>query len=96
MRRQNDQSLKEVLKEWLDQSPIKGKLYQSRIEAIWREKMGATINQYTTRISLVRKKLYLTVSSAPLRQDLAFSREKILDMVNEALGEKWVEEVIIN
>lgn len=96
MRRQNDQSLAEVLKEWLDQSPIKGKLYQSRIEKIWREKMGATISQYTTAISLIRKKLYLTVSSASLRQELSYSREKIRDMINEELGERWVEEVIVN
>ena len=96
MRRQNDQRLGDVLKEWLDQSPIKTRIYQSKIEAVWRTKMGATISQYTTGISLVRKKLFLTVSSSSLRQELAFSREKIRDMVNEELGERWVEEVIIS
>ncbi|MBK6622712.1 MAG: DUF721 domain-containing protein [Saprospirales bacterium] len=96
MRRQNDQKLGDVLKEWLEQSPIRAKIFQARIELIWRDKMGATINQYTTAINLVRKKLYLTVSSAPLRQELAFSREKIRDMINEELGERVVEEVVIN
>ncbi|MBK8492332.1 MAG: DUF721 domain-containing protein [Saprospirales bacterium] len=96
MRRQNDQTLGEVLKEWLENSPIKGKIYQSRINLIWKAQMGATINQYTTEIKLVRRKLYLKIVSAPLRQELSFSREKVRNMINEQLGEEFLEEVVIN
>ncbi len=95
MRRQNDQSLGELLKEWLANSPIRHRVYQYRIETIWKEKMGATINQYTTEIKVVRNKVYLHIASASLRQEMAFSREKIRDMLNEELGERFVEEVIV-
>jgi hypothetical protein len=95
MRRQNDQSLGELLKEWLANSSIRHRVYQYRIETIWKEKMGTTINQYTTEIKVVRNKVYLHIASASLRQEMAFSREKIRDMLNEELGERFVEEVIV-
>ena len=95
MRRQNDQTLGEVLKEWLAKSPIRGKIYQARINEIWKAEMGATINKYTTEIKVVRNKLYLRITSAPLRQELSLSREKVRDMINEKLGEVFLEEVII-
>ena len=96
MRRQNDQTLGEVLKEWLERSPIKGKIYESRISLIWKAQMGATINQYTTEIKLVRRKLYLKIVSASLRQELSMSKDKVRNMINEELGEAYVEEVVIN
>ncbi|MBK7408220.1 MAG: DUF721 domain-containing protein [Saprospirales bacterium] len=80
----------------MENSPIKGKIYQSRINLIWKAQMGATINQYTTEIKLVRRKLYLKIVSAPLRQELSFSREKVRNMINEQLGEEFLEEVVIN
>ena len=95
MRRQNDQTLGEILKEWLEKSPIRSKIFQARITEIWKAEMGPTINQYTTELKVIRKTVYLTISSASLRQELAFSREKIRDMLNEKLGERYVEEVIV-
>ena len=95
MRRHNDQSLGDVLKEWLANSPIRHKIYQARITEIWKEQMGTTITQYTTEVKVVRKKVYLKISSASLRQELAYSRDKIRNMINEELGEEFVEEVIV-
>ena len=96
MRRENDQPLGEVLREWLAKSPVKSKLYQARVAEVWKKQMGPTINQYTTEIRLTRKKLFLTISSASLRQELSYSRDKIRDLINEELGEKVVEEVILS
>ena len=44
---------------------------------------------------MYRKKLYITVDSAPLRQELSYGREKIKKVMNEELGEDYIEEVII-
>jgi len=96
MRRENDQALGEVLREWLAKSPIKSKLYQARVAEVWKKQMGPTINQYTTEIRLTRKKLFLTITSASLRQELSYSRDKIRDMINEELGEEVVTEVVVS
>jgi hypothetical protein len=41
-------------------------------------------------------KLFITTYIAPLKQELLYQQENIINRVNEALGEKVVKEVIIN
>ncbi|HQD10834.1 MAG TPA: DciA family protein [Flavihumibacter sp.] len=42
------------------------------------------------------RKLYVTTSVAPLKQELIFQKDNIVQRVNEALGEKAIDEVVIN
>lgn len=91
----NEYTLKEALKAMIEQYKIKGKLNQNRIRSLWSKLMGPSISSYTSEIKMYRKKLYITVDSAPLRQELSYGREKIKEVMNEELGEDYIEEVII-
>ncbi|MEM9823237.1 MAG: DUF721 domain-containing protein [Bacteroidota bacterium] len=95
MKRHNDQKLNEVLREMTNSKKLKPKLHLTKIKTIWKETMGPSINKYTTQISLRRNKLYLTIESGPLKQELSYGKEKLKKMMNEALGEEYIEEVII-
>lgn len=57
--------------------------------------MGKTVAKYTESIKIYGDKLYVTTSMAPLKQELLFQKEKIVERVNEALGEKVIREVVI-
>ena len=91
----NQVSLKEALKEMLEVYRLKAKLNQTKINAVWSKLMGSSINKYTREIKLRRNKLYITIESASLRQELSFGKEKIIKIINEELGENYIEEVII-
>jgi len=91
----NQVSLKEALKEMLEVYRLKAKLNQTKINAVWTKLMGSSINKYTRDIKLRRNKLYITIESASLRQELSFGKEKIVKIINEELGENYIEEVII-
>ncbi len=88
-------SLKDALKAMLEQYRLKGKLNQSRIRSKWEEMMGPTIAGYTTDIKLYKGKLFITINSAALRQELSYGKEKIQRLLNEELGEEAVQEVVI-
>lgn len=88
-------SLGEALRDYLRHSPFRHKMNEYRIQTLWEKEMGKTISRYTESIRLVRGKLIITTSVAPLKQELSFSREKIKNRMNETLGEQVVEEVII-
>ncbi|TXB62343.1 DUF721 domain-containing protein [Phaeodactylibacter luteus] len=94
-REANETTLKDALKAMLEHYRLKGKLNQSRIRHLWEEMMGPSIASYTRDIKLYNKKLFIIIESAPLRQELAFGKEKICRNLNEALGEEAIEEVII-
>ena len=95
MKKTNEQSLKDVLKDLVETYRLKSKLNQTRINSLWEKLMGNSISRYTKEIKVRKNKLYLTIESAPLRQELSFGRDKIKRMLNEELGEDYIHEVVI-
>ena len=95
MKKHNDQSIREVLGDFKQQYKHKRKLDRNRAEQIWRDKMPSTIVGYTRDIKLIGKRLYLQITSAPLREQLSYEREKIKEMFNREMQEEVVGEVII-
>lgn len=66
-----------------------------QITDVWEQIMGATIAKYTESIQISNKTLFITTSVAPLRNELFYQKEKIIQRVNEALGENVINEVVI-
>ena len=89
-------SISEAIQQFLDQSRIKGDIQALQIEDAWEQIMGKTIAKYTDKLQIIGDKLIITTSVAPLKQELIFQREKIMQRVNEALGKKIIREVIIH
>lgn len=88
-------SLGDAIKLYLNQSRIKGSIQALQIEDVWEAIMGKTIARYTDNIKVINKTLFVTTSVAPLKQELLFQKEKIKLRVNEALGEKVIEDIVI-
>ena len=83
------------MKQFLRQSRLKNGIQALQIEDVWENIMGATIAKYTEKIQLINHTLFINTSVAPLKNELLFQKDKIIERVNEALGEKIVREVII-
>lgn len=95
MPRKNEQTLKEAISDLLEHYHLKNKLSEAKIIADWEKLMGKTIAKYTKHIYIKDKKLFLHVDSAPLRQELTYSKEKIMEIINKEMGEKLIEDVVI-
>lgn len=89
-------SMADALKQFLKQSRLKGSVQALQIEDVWEKLMGKTIARYTEKISIHGNTLYISTSVAPLKQELSFQKEKIIQRVNEALGEKVISQVVIS
>ena len=88
-------SMAEAMKQFLKQSRIKGYIQAFQIEDAWEQIMGKTIAKYTDKIEIHGQTLYINTTVAPLKQELSYQKEKIIERVNEALGEKVIKEVVI-
>ncbi len=95
MHLENQHNLKDVLKEMVDSMKWQEKLSETKIRQVWADKMGTTINHYTRELNLRKGKLFITITSASLKQELSYEREKIKDMMNAQLGAEYVNDVII-
>ncbi len=89
-------SMGDALKQFLKQSRLKGYVQALQIEDVWEKIMGKTIARYTEKISIHGHTLYITTTVAPLKQELSYQKPKIIKLVNEALGENSISEVVIN
>ncbi len=88
-------SIGEAINQFLQSSRLKGSMQALQIEEIWEAVMGKTIARYTDNIKIINKTLFITTHVAPLKQELVYQKDKIKQRVNEALGEKVIDEIII-
>jgi len=95
MRKSNEQSISEVIEQMLDKYKISGKMDEVHLVEIWEELMGKTIANHTEKITIKNGKLILKLDSAVLKEELSYSKQKLMDMLNEALGKVSILEVVI-
>ena len=88
-------SLQDAIKQFLQKSRLKSGIQALRIEDVWEEVMGKTVAKYTDKIQIINATLFITTTVAPLKNELLYQKEKIIERVNEALGEKVIKEVVI-
>ena len=88
-------SIGDAIRQFLNQSRLKGDIQALQIQNVWEQVMGKTIARYTDEIKVINKTLFITTNVAPLKQELLYQKEKIRLRVNEALGENVIEQVVI-
>jgi len=88
-------SLGNALQQFLKQSRFKAPIQALQIQDVWENIMGKTIARYTEKIAIQGQTLQITTHVAPLKQELLYQKEKIIQRVNEALGEKLINDVRI-
>lgn len=88
-------SMGDALKIFLQKSRLKPAVQSLQITDIWEQIMGKTIARYTDKIQIVNQTLFINTSVAPLKNELVYQKDKIIQRVNEALGEATIKEVVI-
>ncbi len=90
-----EMSLQEAMQQFLKNSKLKQGIQAMQIEEVWETIMGKTVSKYTDKIQIIGSTLFVTTSVAPLKNELLYQKEKIIERVNEALGGKVIKEVVI-
>ena len=88
-------SLQDAMQQFLKHSRLKNGIQAVRIEALWEEIMGKTVSKYTDKIQIINTTLFITTTVAPLKNELLYQKEKIIERVNELMGEVVIKEVVI-
>jgi hypothetical protein len=88
-------SMQEAMQQFLKNSRLKTGIQAVQIEELWEQIMGKTIAKYTDKIQIIGSTLYITSTVAPLKNELLYQKEKIIERVNESLGEKTIKEVVV-
>lgn len=88
-------SMQDAIQQFLRKSRLKGSIQALQIEDVWEKIMGKTIARYTDSIQIINHTLFITSQVAPLKNELLYQKDKIIERVNDALGEKAITDVVI-
>ncbi len=88
-------SIGDAIKNFLNKSHLKNGIRALQIEELWEQIMGKTIAKYTDSIKIINHTLFIQTHVGPLKQELLYQKKKIIERVNEVMGEQVIREVVI-
>ncbi len=78
MKNEGFATIGEVIRQMFAQSPHKHKLAETALICAWKEIMPLAVRNRTERIFTKEGKLFVQLSSAPLKHSLQMNKDKIL------------------
>lgn len=79
----------------VDAYGLREKMDELDITTGWDEAVGPMIARHTKTVRLRKGRLSVKVDSAPLRHELSFMREALLEILNRRAGRKVVLEIVL-
>ena len=86
-------SLKDALQEMLQENKLQKGIDQIMVKEAWKKVMGKGVAGYTNNVELKKNVLIIKLTSAALREELSYGKEKIIAMMNESLQKTVINKV---
>lgn len=91
----HENSIGDVLKEFIQANNLQKGMDKIDVREAWKNLMGNGVNNYTREIMLKGSTLYVELTSAVLREELSYGKEKIMKMLNDELKREVVTNVVL-
>lgn len=86
MRHTESESLTDVLYKYLREQGLEMPLNEFRLIQAWNHIMGKTVSKYTSDLRIYNQTLFVTISSASLRNEIMMRRAGIIKALNDYVG----------
>ena len=92
--RSGDISLKEGLAALVRTYRLQGKLNEVTVVSSWERVMGKAVALKTQEVYVNRGRLFVRLTSAPLKHELVMAKTRVADLINAEVGEIVIKEVV--
>ena len=86
-------SIEDLIKVFIKENNLTKGLRQVTIEELWKVQMGNGVANYTEKLVLKGETLVVYLKSSVLREELSYGKDKIIKILNEALGEEIIKKI---
>ena len=86
MKRQNAVQIGELIRKAIEEAGSTDTFNAQRLCHLWPEAVGPTINRFTTARWVTRNELHVRVASAPMKNELSFMANAIMERLNQLAG----------
>ncbi|GGF02828.1 DUF721 domain-containing protein [Hymenobacter cavernae] len=73
---------------------LQGKLNEVTVVSSWERIMGKAVALKTQEVYVSNHKLFVRLSSAPLKHELVMAKTRVVEIINAEIGEQVIQEVI--
>lgn len=87
--------LGDAISQLLKQENLDVKISRFSVKNSWKDIVGEMVARNTSDISFREKTIFITLSSAALKQELSFRKEEILNSINKFCGYKLIDNLVI-
>ena len=96
MKRTYPRHIAAIIDEAMERAGLTDSLNEQRASAAWADVVGASINRYTTRRYVDHGVLHVYLTSASLKNELGFVRDRLMDAINRWVGADIVKEIVFH
>lgn len=94
-RKSNEQSLGDVIKELLKVYRLESRIKELDVKKAWMEVMGEVVARKTIDVKLRGSILIISLDSGVLKEEFSYNKTRIIEIMNEKLGEDLITAVQI-
>jgi len=94
MRRKKTQALSDIIKEVMKKQKLNKGMLENRAVHYWEKVLGPSVARATHRIYIRNGVLYVEMTSSVLRNELMMWKDKIINNLNQAIGDNIVRDIV--
>ncbi len=91
----NEEKLDDVVKKLIKTYGYSSKFNEFEIIEAFSKIMGPVIMKKVSNAYVYHRKLFLEITSAPLRQELSMEKTKLINLINEEIGQDYLKDLIL-
>ena len=95
MARTNDRSLGDAIREFLHAYNLEEKVNEQRLMKSWETVVGQMVAKHTKTLYIRNRILFVNIDSCALRNELIYSKGKIIGDLNRQAGSVVIEDIVI-
>jgi predicted nucleic acid-binding Zn ribbon protein len=92
----DEKPLKDLLNSFLKVNKLSNGVDEISVANSWNEIVGKSIASRTQKVTIRKNTMYLKIDSAPLKNELNYHKDIIIQKVNNHLGKNLIHEIIIS
>ena len=87
--------LKNIIESFVEQDSISNGIFNIKIQKAWENAVEKKILDYTKEIYVKGDILYIKVSNPILKQEILYSRQKVINLINEELEKDLIKKIVL-
>lgn len=87
--------ISDLLTRFVKSNRLEKGLAEYRLTKAWAELLGVTVARKTSSLTIRNRKLFVTLHSSVVRQELDMMKESLVPKLNEAAGMDVIDEVVL-